>query len=276
MSHTNYHHPTGAGRGRTLAVCGAVVFATALLAAGPALADHLEVAPTAPSWIRFGADALLYLHIAGGTVGMLSGAAALLARKGAPLHRLAGRIFMISMLIMAGIGGAVAPFLNDRLSTVAGLMTCYLIATGWATARRPSGVGVGEFAGLFVALAGAASIYTLTYMAQNAGGTLDGAPPQGFYIFVLVSTIAVVGDLKVVLRRGISGAQRVARHVWRMCFGLFVATGSLFLGQMQLFPGWLRETPVLYIAALAPLPFLLFWMLYVRLSRRYNSTPTLA
>lgn len=265
------------GRWRMLALCGAAAFAVALLAAGPAWADRLEVAPSAPWWVRFGADALFYLHIGGGTVGMLSGAVALLVRKGAPLHRLAGRVFVISMLIMAGIGGAVAPFLNDRLSTVAGLMTFYLIATGWATARRRSGVGVAEVAGLFVALAGAASIYTLTYMArQTADGTLDNSPPQGFYIFVLVSTIAVLGDLKVVLRRGISGAQRVARHVWRMCFGLFVATGSLFLGQMQIFPEWLRETPVLYVAALAPLPFLLFWMLHVRLSRRYNPKPALA
>ena len=263
--------------GRSLALNGAIVLAAVLLAAGPAWADHLEVAPNAPWWMRFGADALLYLHIGGGTVGMLAGAVALLARKGAHLHRLAGRIFVVSMLIMSGIGGVVAPFLNDRLSTVAGLMTFYLIATGWATARRRSGVGVAEFVGLFVALAGAASIYTLTYMAgQTADGTLDNSPPQGFYIFVLASTIAVLGDLKVVLRRGISGAQRVARHVWRMCFGLFVATGSLFLGQMQMFPEWLRDTPVLYVAALAPLPFLLFWMFYVRLSRRYNPKLALA
>ena len=266
-----------AGAGFSLALRSGAVLMTALLCAGPAWAGRLEVAPTAPWLMRLGADALLYLHIGGGTVGMLSGAVALLVRKGAPLHRLAGRVFVISMLIMAGIGGAVAPFLNDRLSTVAGLMTFYLIATGWATARRRSGVGVAEVAGLFVALAGAASIYTLTYMArQTPDGTLDNSPPQGFYIFMLVSTIAVLGDLKVVLRRGISGAQRVARHVWRMCFGLFVASGSLFLGQMQVFPEWLRETPVLYVAALAPLPFLLFWMLYVRLSRRYNPKPALA
>ncbi len=253
---------------------GSFALLAALLAAGPASADHLEVASTAPWWMRFGADALLYLHIGGGTVGLLSGAVALSVRKGAPLHRLAGRVFVISMLIMAGIGGAVAPFLNDRLSTVAGLMTFYLIATGWATARRRAGVGAIEVVGLMIALVGAASIYTLTYMArQTADGTLDGSPAQGFYIFVLVSTIAVLGDLKLVLRRGISGAQRIARHVWRMCFGLFVATGSLFLGQMQMFPDWLRATPVLYIAALAPLPFLLFWMLYVRLSRRYNPKP---
>ncbi len=244
----------------------------ALGSAGPAFAGHLEVAPEAPWWVHLGAGSLLYLHIGGGTVGLFSGAIALLSPKGGRLHRLAGNIFLVAMLIMAGIGGAVAPFLQDRISTVAGFMTFYLILTGWIAARRRGGVSPLEVAGLFAAVAGAISTFTLTWMAsRTAEGTLDGAPPQAFYIFATVTTIAALGDLKLVLRGGIAGAQRTARHVWRMCFGLFVASGSLFLGQQQIFPDWLRATPVLYIAALAPLPFLLFWMLRVRLSKKYRT-----
>ena len=240
--------------------------------AGPAFADHLEVAADAPWWMRLGADAILTLHIGGGTAGMISGATALLARKGGKLHRRAGAIFFVSMLVMSGIGGVIAPLLHDRISTVAGFMTFYLIFTGWMTARRREGIGAIEVAGLCVAIVGVISTAVLTWMAQHTPeGTLDGSPPQAFYVFATVSTIAALSDLKVVLRRGITGAHRIARHVWRMCFGLFVATGSLFMGQMQVFPAWLRDTPVLYIAALAPLPFLLFWMLRVRLSKKYRA-----
>lgn len=249
-----------------------LLLSAGLLAAGanPAFADRLAVAPGAPLWVHLGAAAILYLHIGGGTVGLISGATALLARKGGKLHRLAGNIFFAAMLIMSGIGAIVAPMLNDRISSVAGFMTFYLIFSGWLTARRRDGFGKLEMAGLFVATCGAAASITLAWMASRTPeGTLDGAPPQAFYIFAAVSTIAALSDLKMLLRRGISGAQRVARHVWRMCFGLFVASGSLFLGQQQIFPHWLRETPVLFIAALAPLPFLLFWMLRVRLSRKY-------
>ena len=91
--------------------------------------------------MRLGADAILTLHIGGGTVGMISGATALLARKGGKLHRRAGAIFFGSMLVMSGIGGAIAPLLHDRISTVAGFMTFYLIFTGWMTARRKQGIG---------------------------------------------------------------------------------------------------------------------------------------
>lgn len=245
-----------------------------LSAAGPAMAGRLEVAPGSPLWMRLGADALLLLHIGGGALGLLSGAVAVVSAKGGRLHRLAGNVFFGSMLVMSAIGGAVAPFLHDRISTVAGFMTFYLIFTGWLTARRRHGVSAFEVAGLVVALGGLISTLTLTWMAsQTAEGTLDGSPPQAFYIFATVSLIAAIADLKLVLRGGISGAQRIARHVWRMCFGLFVASGSLFLGQQQVFPEWLRATPILYVAALAPLPFLAFWMVRVRLSKKYRGLP---
>ena len=41
------------------------------------------------------------LHIAGGTLGLLSGTAAICFRKGCRPHVLAGRVFVASMLIMA-------------------------------------------------------------------------------------------------------------------------------------------------------------------------------
>jgi len=52
-----------------------------------------------------------------------------------------------------------------------------------------------------------------------------------------------------------------------MCFSLFVATGSFFLGQADELPEALRVWPVLYVVALAPLVFLLYWMWRVRIRK---------
>ena len=262
---------------RSFALAASSFTMSALLAA-PAFAGHLHVPAHAPLWMHIGAAAILYSHIGGGTVGLFAGAVALLSRKGGKLHRLAGNIFLVAMLVMAGIGAVAAPFIPDRVSSVAGFMTFYLIFSGWLTARRPTrGVGALEIIGLVWAMTGATAAMVLSWMAaQTPEHTLDGAPQQAFYIFVAVSTIAALCDLKLILRRGISGAQRVARHVWRMCFGLFVASGSLFLGQAQVFPDWLRQLHVLPFLALAPLPFMLFWMFYVRLSKRYRGRPMAA
>jgi hypothetical protein len=77
-------------------------------------ADTLYVPPDAPLWAKAGANALLYGHIGGGAVGILSGATTLFTRKGEWLHRVTGNVFFISMLIMAGVGRPSRPSCRNR------------------------------------------------------------------------------------------------------------------------------------------------------------------
>jgi hypothetical protein len=44
---------------------------------------------------------VLFVHIRAGTLGLFSGTAAIVFRKGSPRHVLAGKIFVVSMLIIA-------------------------------------------------------------------------------------------------------------------------------------------------------------------------------
>jgi hypothetical protein len=61
------------------------------------------------SWVVRGAAALvLIVHISGAGVGLLSGTAALVFRKGGRPHRVAGIVFFVSMLTMCAIGGPAA------------------------------------------------------------------------------------------------------------------------------------------------------------------------
>ena len=55
-----------------------------------------------------------------------------------------------------------------------------------------------------------------------------------------------------------------------MCFGLFVATGSFFLGQMQFIPEPVRIVPLLLVLAFAPILFLGYWMWRVRVRSRMS------
>ena len=68
----------------------------------------------------------------------------------------------------------------------------------------------------------------------------------------------------------LEGAQRIARHLWRMCFALFVASGSFFLGQAQVFPKPVRIYPLLAIPALLPLLLMLYWLARVLFTRWYE------
>lgn len=250
-----------------------VILAFCLLSGlGAASATTLEVDPDAALWVRLGADILLYLHIGGGAVGMMSGPIAILSRKGHRLHRAAGKVFFVSMLTCYTVGTAVAPFLAEgqRPNFVAGVLALYLLLTSWrAATRRVLSIGPLDYAGLAVAvLVGASGALFMYQGANHPSGTVDGSPPDAFVIFVFVGVIAALEDLHLILRRSITEIARLSRHLWRMCMSLFIASGSFFFGQEQLLPDWVRGTLLQDIPVFFPLVAIVIWLVLVRVNRK--------
>ena len=225
----------------------------------------LTIAPDSHPLVHFAAAVVLYLHIGAGTVGLLAGAAAFVFRKGSRMHRLAGKVFVIAMLNMSAIGATVAPFLPtpERASVIAGVLTFYLVLSSWAAVKRkPGQIGAFDYGLLLTSLTVVgASAYLMSLPAQSPTGRLDGQPAAAFVMFMIIGSLAAVGDLRLILARGASGAMRLARHLWRMSVALFIAANALFLGQQQLFPkalqGWL------FLPALLILGLLLYWLGHV-------------
>jgi hypothetical protein len=79
-------------------------------------------------------------------------------------------------------------------------------------------------------------------------------------------------DLRVILRGGVTGAARVARHLWRMCFALFIAASSIFLARQQLFPAFMRKTGALVFLSFLPLLLMIFWVIRVHFKNAYKIT----
>jgi uncharacterized membrane protein len=218
------------------------------------------------------ADLILFLHIAGGTVALLAGGVALFARKGGRTHTVAGLVFCVSMAVMASIGAAASPFLPvpERANVLAGILTLYLVWSGWVAVRSKQLVaGRFEMAGLFVALATIATGLLWAVQAAAAPSvTLDNAPPQAFYVFIIVGTFAAIGDLRLIVKGRIAGGSRLSRHLWRMCFALFIAAGSFFLGQPKFLPGWMRGTAWVFVPTLAPFVVMVYWLIRIRFENR--------
>ena len=216
---------------------------------------------------------ILFLHICAGTLGVLSGFATVFLRKGSRGHRLAGNVFFTAMLCL-GASGSIMGFMKSQPTNVlAGILTCYLVATAWVTARRrDEATRIYDFGALLVALAVGAG-----YMAYGLGaarsqtGLRDGVPAAMLFIMASVALLAAVGDVRMLVRGGISGAKRLGRHLWRMCFALFIATGSFFLGQgSKVFPPFIIKSNVLFVPAILPLLLLIFWLVRVRFTNAYN------
>jgi hypothetical protein len=256
-------------------ICAAVV---TVLLAGPAMAETLKAAPDAPIWMHWGATLLLVLHIGGGTLGMLSGATAILSPKGRPVHRAAGKVFFASMFATYAVGAGVAPFLTtgQRPNFVAGILALYLLITAFLAARRRDPkVGWIEYGGLVVALGVVAAGGLFMWQGANdPSGTVDGSPPQAFVLFMVAGLFAAAGEIHVIVRSSISGVSRISRHLWRMCMSLFIASGSFFLGQQQVLPKAMVGTFWQLAPVVFPLLAILIWLVVEHLPRKDVASET--
>jgi hypothetical protein len=219
---------------------------------------------------------ILLFHIVSGTLGMLSGFVAAFLRKGSRRHGLAGTVFTISMLGLGASGTYLAIMKHQPGNILGGMLTFYLVATAWISARRKQEeTGLFDWSALLVVLAIAAAEVTFgVEAAMSPTGLKYDYPPWPYFIFGLVAVLATVGDIRMLVHGGISGTQRLARHLWRMCFALFIAAASIFLARQQLFPEILRKTGVLILLSFLPLLLMIFWLIRVRFAKAYKKTLT--
>jgi hypothetical protein len=216
---------------------------------------------------------MLLLHIVSGTAGMLSGFVAVFLRKGSRRHAIAGLVFVVSMLCLSSTGTYLAILKHQPGNILGGALTFYLVATAWMTARRAEGSpGIFDWAALLLVLGVAIAEVTFGFeAAMSPTGIKYDYPPWPYFIFGSVAALAFVGDVRMLVRGGIAGTQRLARHLWRMCFALFIAAASIFLARQQLFPAFLQKTGALVFLSFLPLILLVFWLLRVRFARAYRT-----
>jgi uncharacterized membrane protein len=209
---------------------------------------------------------LLALHIAAGVMGLLSGTAAMVFRKGSRRHGLAGDVFVVSMLTMAACAVWLAILKHQPGNVVGGVFTFYLVATAWMTARRRDGsTSLFDWAALMIPLLGGTILWISgVELARSHVTATDGVPVGIRFFMGSVMLLAAAGDLRMMVVGAVTGGRRIVRHLWRMCFGLFIATGSFFLGQQQVFPVFVRGSNVLFVLAILPLVLMIFWLIRVR------------
>jgi hypothetical protein len=220
---------------------------------------------------------LVVVHVAAGSLALVAGFVAMAATKGGRAHRLAGRAFVGAMVVMALLGAAMAAQKPDRVSITAGLLAFYLVCTAMLTVRpdlahaRRWGAG---FAAFGFALGSAAVAWGFAALANQ--GQLDGMPAPMFFVFGSVALLGALGDARVLLIGAPQGPARLMRHVWRMGFAMFIATGSFFLGQADEFPAALRVPLVMFPPVLLVVGHVLYWLARLSWQRVRGAFPARA
>src|SRR5580693_8908200 len=228
---------------------------------------------------------ILLVHVCAGILGLFSGTAALSFRKGSPGHVLAGKVFVASMLTMA-LGAVYLGIVKHQTNNIGGgIIAFYLIGTGWLTARRREG----ETSRMdWIALLFPLALGILTWMngikvVRSGASSQDGVPVGMSFFMGSICLLAAVGDVRMLIRGGVLGGKRIARHLWRMCFGLFIAAGSFFMGPSNRplrllsavglgrhLPSSLFSTNLYLILSILPLVLLIFWLVRVRFTNAFK------
>ena len=224
-------------------------------------------ASSGPVWLA------LAVHFAAGLVSIGAGVVALSVVKGGRLHKQSGLVFTWAMSILGLTAAGIGMYENRPGQVLGGLVATYLVLSAMTTVKTLPRIGQRSNIALMV-LAFAFA------MAMLYGGVTEWLDPtvkvEGRprvvppLVMGTVMLLAAIGDLRAIRAGGLHGSRRLARHLWRMCFGLFIATGSFFLGQMNFIPEPARNLQLLLALAFAPILFLIYWMWRVRVRGRMS------
>ena len=218
----------------------------------------------------------LGFHVAMGVAALAAGYVAIGARKGGTWHRRSGLVFVYTMIATGLTAAGIA--LYEGKSPGGGVFTAYFVFTAYTAvkplpgARRHVDIGLMVLASIFAAATYSGAVSAL----GKPGNQLNGVPAAMLFFMGTVLLLAAIGDLRMIWAGGIQGTRRLARHLWRMCFGLFIASGSFVaqLVMMKFMPAWMRSVPVIVALGAAPLVVLLYWMWRVRLRQNLRGLMT--
>lgn len=222
---------------------------------------------------------LVLIHISMGTLGIFSGFLAMALRKGSPRHRLVGNVFTVSMLTMSSVAAYMA-YVGTEVkqptfgNVLGGMFTFYLVGTAWLTARHKDNEhGILDWAAFLLISAVVVGLYAygLGYLHPKVM-TVEDPPDAVSFVLGSIALIAAVMDLRMLIW-GVSGAQRIIRHLWRMCFATWFAASSLFLGQPQVFPHWLHQTHLLVVPSLVIPFYTIYWIIRTVRNKAYKRKP---
>jgi hypothetical protein len=211
---------------------------------------------TGPIWL------VLLAHFAAGLIGIVTGFLALAVAKGGKLHKQVGILFTWSMGLSGVMASVIAAYGNKPSMVIGGAMVVYFVLTATTTVKPFPGFQRTADAILMVLvlLVGVLTLWDATNVWAMPRHARNGVPAGMMFFLGTVYLVAATGDLRMIRAGGITGPRRLARHLWRMCFALFIATGSFFLGQMKFIPEPVRILPLLMTLGVGPLLVLLYWM----------------
>ncbi|HVU59180.1 MAG TPA: hypothetical protein VHD83_29160 [Puia sp.] len=183
---------------------------------------------------------ILILHVLGGFTALLTGALAMLSRKGGPIHRLNGKIYF---------GGMTAVFISAVILSIAhhipfllmvGFFSYYMVVRGYRALYLKK-LGRGQRAGALdwaIILSAAGFIFYLVIW-----GILRAMAGNGFgyvgMVFGGLGSSFLISDIRKFLRPPTEKMHWWFTHIAGMCGGYIATVTAFVVVNVHLNPGWI-------------------------------------
>lgn len=209
--------------------------------------------------------ALTAVHVFSGTLAVLAGAIAAFTRKGGGVHVRAGKVFVVLMTVSSLLGAVMGliEFEQFFITFFAGLLGAYLVVSGWLTLNRSAAFG--RLLDRTLTAINLATFLALISLGLQAlvrpEGTMFGFAGENYLFLAVMSGVAMIADISRLFRSSVSRKHTIARHLWRMLLGFFIAAGSAFTGPgASIFPAAVQNSGVLSLPELIILVLMVFYL----------------
>lgn len=195
---------------------------------------------------------ILIIHIAAGSMALLTALGALVTAKGGKKHVIAGRIYAAAMTVVVLSALPLAFLGADIFLTLIAVFSFYLVFAGWRFARNRRGKPhVGDW--VAVAIMGMVGLGMWVYAI-----VLFQASDSQWVTMALFGGIAMflgIIDGRTYWRQTATGKQRIARHLTNMMAGTIATMTAVLVVNVDTNPVWLGWIlPTLVIT-----PLIVWW-----------------
>ncbi len=203
----------------------------------------------------------LWLHIAAGTVAVVAGAGALLAKKGGRRHRQAGKLFLVSMALVVAtvfVLFGIDPTTFRSILTLVAVFSGYLAFSGYRTLSRKRPADGADL--IDWVAAGSVILASLALGGWGSTWSLNGNP-FGIVMVVFGGIGVAYGAMDVRAFTRTESSEWKVRHLQRMVAAVIAtvsAVSAVNLTSILGIAAWLWPTAV-------GVPLIYYW------SRKYGS-----
>ena len=155
------------------------------------------------------------IHTPAGTIVLVAAALAMFAKKGSARHKKAGSWFAVSMMVMLASGIAAAYLKHSTDDMMLGAIVMYTVFTAWLTVHnKKNETGLMEVTALIWVISFAIAAFFISM------GWREVQAPIAYLMWGGLAILFALGDIRNLYYSGLSGTQRIIRHVWRIGFSL--------------------------------------------------------